>query len=627
MAEVSSIVVTPANTSKQIGSSVVLTARVADSSGSPLKGIRVDFNVAGVNPQRGFGFSDDRGLVQFSYPGVVAGRDVVTAAVGQLLDDSIIDWRTDAAAPQVVIAAPLDGSSVKAGTTLVATGQALADFPLATLDLITVNGVPLTSVDAAGNFFVSLFVGPGDNEFEFSAIDSNGQVGTTIITITGTQLDSSKIDFTQFADVSGSFRQLYSRSSFNLANRSFLAETAIENVGQFPADVPLLVGIANISDPLVLVRNADGQTPDGVPYYDFSPLVAGRSLNPLGKTNLLSAEFFNPNQTQFTYDLIFLGTLNDAPQFISLPPIEADLNREYLYDVQAIDANNDTVTYELVEAPAGMTIDANTGLIRWTPGVADRGLHTVDVRAADNRLGVSSQRYTIDARPTPANRAPVFISTPLATAEVGKPFPYIVQAVDADGDALVYRLVSGPIGMTIQSNSGTIAWTPTIGQIGSQPVVIEVSDTRGAAAEQAFAIFVISPADNAPPVIVSTPPATAKRSGFAYQVIAVDADGQQLTYRLLNSPVGMTISNSGLVQWTPSVGQVGPAAVTVEVLDERGGRDTQSFTLSVFDNQDPVITSSPISTAQVNTTYIYQASATDPTPIRCSINCSVHRPA
>ncbi len=284
VADVSSVVLTPAASAKPIGNTITLTARVSDRLGAPLKGIRVDFDVAGVNAQRGFGFTDERGSVQFSYLGAVNGRDVVTAAVGQLLDDSIIDWRADAVAPQIMVAAPLDGSSVAAGTTLVATGQALADFPLATLDLVTVNGVPLTNVDAAGNFFVSLFVGPGDNEFEFAAIDSNGLVGSTTQTITGTQLESSQIDFAQFTDVSGSFRQRYARSSFNISSRSFLAETAIENAGQFPADVPLIVGIANISDPLVLVRNADGQTPDGLPYYDFSRLVAGRSLTPTAKT-------------------------------------------------------------------------------------------------------------------------------------------------------------------------------------------------------------------------------------------------------------------------------------------------------------------------------------------------------
>ncbi len=165
--------------------------------------------------------------------------------------------------------------------------------------------------------------------------------------------------------------------------------------------------------------------------------------------------------------------------------------------------------------------------------------------------------------------------------------------------------------MTIDSQSGGIAWIPTAQQLGSQPVVIEVTDSRGAAAEQAFTLFVISPADNAPPVIVSTPPTATKRTGFEYQVVAIDPESEQLAIRLLNSPAGMTIDSTSLIQWLPGVNQVDPVSIVIEALDERGGRHTQSFTLAVFANQDPVINSSPNLSAQVNTTYTYQVTATD----------------
>ncbi len=611
VATVSSVVLNPATANPQIGNSFSLTSRVADVSGSPVQGIRVDFDVAGVNPQRSFGFSDANGLVQFTYVGVKDGRDIVTASVGQLLDDSIIDWRTGAAAPQIIVAAPLNGSSVAVGTTLVATGLAIADFPLATLDLVTVNGVPVTSVDAAGNFFIELFVGPGENEFEFAAIDSNGNTGSQVIRISGTQLDTSKVDFSQFANVTGSFQETYARTSFNQSNRSLLAETAIVNIGQFPTDVPLLVAISNISDPMVLVRGADGQRPDGIPYYDFTGLTTGGTLTPRSKTGFLSAEFYNPNQTQFTYDLVFYGKLNEPPQINSLPTTEADLNREYRYDVVAVDPNHDAITFELVEAPAGMAINSTNGQIRWTPTNSDTGLHTVDIRVSDSRLGVSAQRFTLSARPTPANRTPVFNSLPVAVADVGVAYPYTAQAIDSDGDVLGYRLVTAPTGMKINPLSGAIQWIPTTQQLGAQPVVIEVSDSRGGSAEQSFSLLVLSPADNAAPVIVSTAPTAIKLSGLTFQVVALDADSQPLTYRLSNAPAGMTISPAGLISWTPTTGQFGPHQVAIEVLDTRGGRASQSFTLAVFDNQDPVITSSPITTAQLNVAYSYQMKVTD----------------
>ncbi|MCA9127050.1 MAG: putative Ig domain-containing protein [Planctomycetales bacterium] len=612
VADVGSVLLTPATANPQVNNAIVLTARVADSFGGPIEGIRVDFDVSGVNPQRGFGFSDADGNVQFSYVGNSMGRDVVTASVGQLLDDSIIDWRTDAAAPQITVTSPLDGSSVPAGTTLVASGFAIADFPNAVIDLIMVNGTPLDSVDAAGNFFAQLFVGPGDNEYEFTAIDSNNQTTSQIITISGLQPDESSVDFTQFADVTGSFDVRYARTSYHTSGNALYAETAVENVGQFPADAPLIVAIANISDPLVLVRGAAGETPDGLPYYDFTGLVTGGTLAPQSQSGFLSAAFYNPNQTQFTYDLLFYGKLNEPPQFTSLPTTTAELQREYSYQVAAFDPNGETVSFELLAGPSSMTIDATTGLLRWTPGADDSGVHAVEVQVSDERLGMSRQRFHITARVAPANRAPVFSSFPVGLAEVGVDYPYVPQAVDADGDALSFSIVSGPSGMSIDATSGDFSWQPTAQQLGNQDIVVEVSDGRGGSARQSFSVLVISPADNLAPVIVSSPPVSVKLGSMNYQTIAHDGDGESLIYALLDGPAGMTIdSGSGLVSWTSTIADLGVHSVTIQALDTRGGVDVQSFNLAVFDNQDPTITSQPVVSAQVGNAYSYQVAVSD----------------
>ncbi len=611
VAEVSSIVLAPATANPLINNALLFTARVADATGLPIAGIRVDFDVAGVNPQRGFGFSDASGLVQFSYIGTTSGRDVVTAAVGQLLDDSIVDWQGSAAAPTIFVAAPLDGSSVPAGTTLVANGFALADFPNATLDLITVNGQPIEAVDAAGNFFASLYVGPGENEYEFTAIDSGGQSTSQRIVLTGVQANSSTVDFASLADVSSSFSVDYARTSYSQFSQTLYAETAVNNFGQYSAEVPLFVAITNISDPLILVRGADGLTPEGDPYYDFTGLVTGGSLAPRGQSGFLSAAFFNPNQVQFSYDLRFLGKLNAAPQFSSLPVTNADLQREYSYQVTAVDPNGDALQFSLNESPASMTIDPMTGLVRWTPNASDDGVYTVEIQVTDARLGVSTQRFSLTARSISANRPPIFASLPVGLAEVGVNYPYALTAVDADGDALTYRLISAPNGMSIAPASGQIQWIPTPLQLGNQQVVLQVSDARGGTARQAFSLLVISPADNLSPVIVSTPPAATTVGLIRYQLIARDADGETLSYRLLNAPAGMTIDNSGLMQWSSTAADVGSHAIAVQVLDPRGGSDQQNFSLAVFDNLDPTITSLPVVTAQVGNNYVYQVIAAD----------------
>ena len=84
---------------------------------------------------------------------------------------------------------------------------------------------------------------------------------------------------------------------------------------------------------------------------------------------------------------------NNNPIIISVPIIFVQVNNQYNYDVNAVDADNDPITYSLITAPSGMTIDANTGLISWIPSTI--GNYNVVVEARDNRNGASQQSYIL----------------------------------------------------------------------------------------------------------------------------------------------------------------------------------------------------------------------------------------
>jgi hypothetical protein len=61
--------------------------------------------------------------------------------------------------------------------------------------------------------------------------------------------------------------------------------------------------------------------------------------------------------------------------------------------------------------------------------------------------------------------------------------------------------------MSIDAVRGTIRWTPTADQLGSQSVVVRVLDGQGGFATQSYTVAVR--ALNLPPGITSTPPTTA----------------------------------------------------------------------------------------------------------------------
>ena len=80
---------------------------------------------------------------------------------------------------------------------------------------------------------------------------------------------------------------------------------------------------------------------------------------------------------------IAVSSVNRPPAILSVPPTEAFSDDPYRYAVRATDPDGDALAFALTVAPAGMTIDAGSGLIRWTPSAAQVGVHSIEVHASD----------------------------------------------------------------------------------------------------------------------------------------------------------------------------------------------------------------------------------------------------
>jgi len=123
-----------------------------------------------------------------------------------------------------------------------------------------------------------------------------------------------------------------------------------------------------------------------------------------------------------------------------------------------------------------------------------------------------------------------------------------------------------------------------------QTIVVQV-DPAGALADADRAndthSFTASFCDgaNRAPRFVSTPPATAVATRRTlYPLTAEDADADPLTFSLIDGPAGMAIAGgpNPTLTFTPSLAQIGPHFVSIEVSDGRGGLDVQAFLLDVI---------------------------------------------
>jgi hypothetical protein len=104
--------------------------------------------------------------------------------------------------------------------------------------------------------------------------------------------------------------------------------------------------------------------------------------------------------------VIVVNEVNLAPALAAIPNLTAIRDVLLLYTNSATDADlpANSLTFDLVTFPPGMTVDAASGLLRWTPSAGQvPSTNTVTVRVTDNGLPPKSdsQSFTVTAQPLP----------------------------------------------------------------------------------------------------------------------------------------------------------------------------------------------------------------------------------
>jgi hypothetical protein len=275
---------------------------------------------------------------------------------------------------------------------------------------------------------------------------------------------------------------------------------------------------------------------------------------------------------------VIIKNVPDPPEITSQPNLIAVPGEQYVYNVTAVDGDNETLEFSLPHAPQNMTIDSALGNISWLP--ASGGKFDISISVTDGNFTVF-QNYTINI----PNRLPWITNTTVPEALVETPFDYLIPAVDDDGDTLKFSFVTPVLGMSLDPSTGLISWTPA--QSGTYNVSVAISDGKDTLTYD-FCITVRQP--NRAPRFTSNAITTATAEvQYVYTPTATDDDRNELTFTLVSGPTGMTIENStGRVLWTPS--DTGDFSVAIKVSDGFGGEARQDFTIRVSEPVPPKIT-------------------------------------
>jgi YD repeat-containing protein len=271
------------------------------------------------------------------------------------------------------------------------------------------------------------------------------------------------------------------------------------------------------------------------------------------------------------------GTPNAVPQFNSSPPVRGLANELYLYPAAVSDPDGGPAQYSLTQAPTGMTVDANTGLVQWQPTVDQTGLQPVTLRVEDQHGGAAVQRWVIDVTST------------------SRPAAHVQPAFDAtNGFQWQPTVATGLEDHAAHGGAAVQRWTPFpcrrhVTSLNRPPVTFRRRD-RGCCRRAALPP---SPDQDEFP----------KCHSATLPLLAQDPEAAPLRYELVSAPAGMTISplppaesrgEGVLLTWTPTAADLGWHRVAVRAYDPLDAFAQQVLYLEVRrPNTPPRFTSQP----------------------------------
>ncbi|HWB08540.1 MAG TPA: immunoglobulin domain-containing protein [Pirellulales bacterium] len=305
---------------------------------------------------------------------------------------------------------------------------------------------------------------------------------------------------------------------------------------------------------------------------------AAVAVDSLGRIEVLGGNDANGNPVATTYVSQEFTQPDLAPAITSAAPTTGVLDTVYTYQVTS--TGNPQPTYSLTDAPAGMTIDASTGLINWTPTAV--GSYSVTIQATSS-VGQDSQTFPINVF-LPAPAAPTGLTgQALSTTSIGLSWNASTDPNVTSYDVYmeVVHVYHSPKG---SGGGRTISWPLVASGIDGTSATVSQSGTYAVTAVNNEGIQ--SPRSTPVSVSVATPPdlyvaTTTSGADISSLTLSVGQTGQidliqtganpAPTFSVVSGPGGVSVdANTGLVTYTPLAADIGLQPVVFAATNSAG---------------------------------------------------------
>ncbi|WP_440905248.1 Ig-like domain-containing protein [Catenovulum sp. SX2] len=277
--------------------------------------------------------------------------------------------------------------------------------------------------------------------------------------------------------------------------------------------------------------------------------------------------------------------VNDAPVITqSSFNVDEDTNKDIILADFVQDAEQDTVSYSIQQAPQFGQASIVNGTLSYTPNLNFSGLDSITLTLTDSQ-GLSNQ-VTIQFAVAIENDAPVFnVETWTGEEDVTLSIDLSEFVTDPDGDDLTFTLLAAALNGQTSLNANTLIFVPNPEFSGQDKVQLQVSD--GLLTDSAEFPITIAAINDAPVAQNAQVSLNSNTSALVdLSAYASDVENDSLTYsiQIPATQGSASIDGSSLV-YTPNAGFEGADSLSFLVNDGELNSNTATVSFTVANNQ------------------------------------------
>ncbi len=300
---------------------------------------------------------------------------------------------------------------------------------------------------------------------------------------------------------------------------------------------------------------------------------------------------------------------NTPPTITNTPSTIAFVNASYYFKPGTTDADEDNLSFSIINQPSWASFDSTSGELSGTPSFTALGsTDNIEISVNDPYFTASLPTFSLSVI---ENSPPIIDGIPTPKALINKLYQFTPIIQDTDSSTFTFDIEGKPEWARFNDTTGKLSGTPTINDVDTtSSISIRVSDGINIVELPPFNLTV---AQNNAPTLSGTPTTRIFiENAYYFKPEAFDLDDDNLSFSINNQPNWANFTPStGELNGTPSASDEGVYA-NIEITVTDGSLSTSlPFSITVVKNNVPTLNGTPETNLLAGETYLFTPIAND----------------